>query len=104
MLFKTCYCLDLWKYNKRNYAFSDVRLEQYYSNAAECCQQRGGVCASTASRLTGFTDLANTELFLQNFFCCAITGTAPHLIATDGAFVQTNPNILGQIYYQNPYT
>lgn len=72
MLFKTCYCLDLWKYDEINYAFSDVRLEQYYSNTAKGCQKCGCVCARTASRLTGFTDLANAELFLQDFLllCC----------------------------------
>lgn len=67
MLFKTCYCLDLWKYDEINYAFSDVRLEQYYSNTAKYCQKRGCVCARTASRLTGFTVLANAELFLKDF-------------------------------------
>lgn len=94
MLFKTCYCPDLWKYDQINYAFNDVRLEQYYSNT-KCCQKHGCVCAITASRLTGFTGLAKAELFLKDFFLnCALTGITPYMIATDSAFAQTKLNML----------
>lgn len=68
MLFKTCYCPGPWKYDAINCAFSNVRLDHYYSSTAECCQKHGCVSAIMASSLTGFTYLAKAEMLFKVFF------------------------------------